>query len=68
MAVHPNLQTQILISSPRSFLITPEGSQCPVKLTDEQREKITSSWQRVQAIQMIGQVRGTLYISPISNN
>lgn len=61
-----NAQTQILLSSPRSFLITPEGSQCPVKLTEQQREKIANDWQRVQNVQVIGRVRGTLYTCPAS--
>lgn len=58
------LRTRILLCNPRSYLITNEGSSCPVKLTDTQRDDIASNWHKVQEFCRIGVAKGTLYARP----
>ena len=64
MAFPFKLRTRILLSTPRSYLVTPEGSTCPLKLTGDQRDKIANSWSKVQDFHRIGQANGTLYSQP----
>ena len=64
MAFRLKLNTRLLLSSPRSYLITPEGSRCPLKLTKAQREEIASTWRKVQDTHRIGRTSGILYSRP----
>lgn len=66
MAFRFNVRTHILLSSPRAYLVTPEGSTCPLKLSDAERDRIADTWRKVQDFHRIGQARGTLYSRPTS--
>ena len=64
MAARMKLHTHLFLGKPRSYLITPEGSQCPIKLSDTRREQIAGTWRRIQASHRIGRSTGSIYAQP----
>ena len=58
------LRTRILLSPARCYLVTPEGSACPIKLSSTQRDEIADNWHKIQDLHQVGFIRGTLYSRP----